>query len=348
MPFKHDQVSCLIQVSPEREAKARQKMMALVDAIGRFHAARGNVKGAPCAGGFLEIEDLHPVLNTVDDALVAIRTLDLEVFTASNRASYESTRASRPEGMVVRGLLGPRNNAVHGTEVVDPCISRAVGPLAEGRYLIWPHWKDRSEVPESVFEGTAKGARKAYDQRVAGRPVIDTLMDAFRFFADCDPCAPLRDEKGNWLGFPLQPLAVAGYERLSPDWPDHEDVDAQIRTDCTAVPPGGDGREILAAVMVNGQKIFGGYTRIENREIAFTEPVEQVFRDVERGYSYSVTINDALHEVSVVDGALQADGTKAFDLSLAVPSVGSAPPWGGWWQLCLDDASYYRSQRNPQ
>jgi hypothetical protein len=203
-------------------------------------------------------------------------------------------------------------------------------------------------VPASVFEGTAAGAVKAYDQRVAGRPVIETLIDAFTFFATCDPCAPQRDEAGTWLGFPLKPLPIAGYERLAPDWPNRKEADAQVRADCTAVPPGGDNREIRAVIEVDGQRILAGYTRTENRHEAFTEPVEQVVRDIEGGYSYSVATHDGKYEVSVVEDDLQANGKSLFDLTLAAPSGDTTPPWEGWWQLCQDDAAYYRAQRNPR
>lgn len=348
MNFAHDQASCLIPVSPDRQAKARQKMTALVDAIQRFHTARGKVQGKPIVGGSLEIEDLHTVLNAVDDALVAIRTLDLEVFTASDKTAYEAMLSKSPEGKVVRGLVGPRNNAVHGAEVVDPCVSRAVGPLLDGRYLIWPRWKNRSDVPTSVFGRTAPGAIGAYDQCVAGRPVIETLIDAFTFFATCDPCTPQRDEAGNWFGFPLQPLSVPGYERLAPDWPNRKEADAQVRADCTAVPPGGDGREIRAVIEVDGQRILCGYTRNGYRQDSFTEPVEQVVRDIERGYSYSVATADGSLDVSVVHDDLEANGKALSDLKLAAPSGDITPPWEGWWQLCQDDAAYYRAQRNPR
>ncbi|MDD7961394.1 hypothetical protein [Microbacterium thalli] len=335
-------------VTPDRMRKAKQKMTALADAIGRFHVTRSKVGADLNSGSTLEIHNSDPLVNAIDDALVAIRTLDLEIFEASNSAVYVGKRGASSCGMTVRGLTAPRNTAVHGSEVIDPDIDRAVGPVAHNQYIVWPIWKDRSDIPHAAFAKTSAGALQAYDSNVAGRPVLDTLMDAFRFFTDYDPCLAEGGSAGQAYGFPLPALAVSGYERLHPDWPDHAEAEVRIRKEAQSTRPGGVRRKVEAILEVDGQTVVAGYTVADSVSIAFTEPISQVLKDVQGGYRYEIVGDSGDITIDVRSDQLSAGG-RSLEEAVGVPTgIAATAPWEEWWRLCVEDAAYYRAQRQPE
>lgn len=226
-----------MKVAADRVRKGELKLRALVDEIRRFSHACRTIRGTLAPGSAVDIEHIDEVINAVDNALVAIRTLDLEVFEKSDPTAYRALRSTDPQGGVVRALTGPRNSAVHHPQVIDPDLDRVVGPI-DDVFIIFPKWKHRSELPTETFQ-YATGPKKgqpiaayiaAFDTFAAGRRVLDTLMDAFSFFDRCDPAIADRDDDGNLRGFLLPPLPIGEYLRLGPDWPDHAVVDHNIRT----------------------------------------------------------------------------------------------------------------------
>ncbi|HCS59914.1 MAG TPA: hypothetical protein DIW46_00735 [Microbacterium sp.] len=289
---------------------------------------------------------MESLLNALDDALVAVRTLDKEIFAGSDAKAYVAARNSNPLGHTVRGLTAPRNNAVHGIVVVDPTITRAVGPSADDDYIIWPAWKGRNEVPASVFSGTAIGGANAYDSHIAGRRVLDTLMDAFRFFVECDPCFGEGGQAGQHYRFPLATLPVAGYERLHPEWPDQDVADAEIRLDATSQLPSGLNRQVRTVFDFEGERVIGGYTTSARGLITFTEPFSQVLADIQSGYTYTVEGGAGNVSIEVSAGDLLVGGSSLSDIaSLQGVDIGL---WRGWWGLCVADAAYYRTQRRSE
>ena len=342
----------VMRASSDRLRKGQQKMRALADAIERYYWACSHVKGRVCPDHLLEMDHIDPVVNALDEALVAIRTIDLEVLEASNRNEYLAMRGASAKGVVVRALTAPRNSAVHRAEVIDPDLARAIGPLEGGHFIIYPRWKPRSALPPAMFQysiGKKKGQdhvdyTTSYDSAAAGRLVLDTLMDAFDYFDGCDDRLADRDGEGKLRGFPLAPLPVPGYVRLAPDWPDQETVDHNMRTGVREEVPAGTLREITGFLCTPAGYVFCGYTRLEHgRRHAFTEDGQQVRRDVESGYPYLVTVGDTKLQLAVVGDHLQADGTSIEQLGLT--DWTAVEPWPGWWELCNSDASYYRSQR---
>ncbi len=328
-------------------------MRALSDAITRFYTACTHVTGAIRPGHVLELDHIDAVANALDEALVAVRTIDLEVLEASDRHGYSVERKTSPTGTVVRALTAPRNSAVHHTEVIDPDVARAVGPLDGGRCIIFPRWKPRSALPPAMFQyptGKKKGREvvdytTSYDSAAAGRLVLDTLMDAFQFFDSCDQRLADRDADGKLRGFPLAPLPVPGYVRLAPDWPEQGVVDQNVRARARDKPPAGTSREITGLLSASVGTVFCGYTNLEhgNRH-SFTEDAGQVRRDVESDYPYIVTVGAERLPVSVTDGQLHADGKPVEQLNLP-DWTDSAEPWAGWWELCASNANFYRNQR---
>lgn len=140
------------------------------------------------------------VVNWMRRALATIQSLDFDVFQASDVAGYLAARAADPRGMAVRGLAGHRDNAVHHPELFDPAVERATGPGTDGLYVISPRWADRTPRLDPVF--SSRGGRfsesyaQAYDDRVAGRPLLDPLMDAFAFFDSLAPSLARREDRG--------------------------------------------------------------------------------------------------------------------------------------------------------
>ena len=306
-----------MQVTSDRMRKGQQKMRALADATSRFYFACSHATGRLYPGPTLEVDHIDSVLNALDDAIVVIRTLDLEVLEASDPHGYTAIRKTSLKGTVVRALTAPRNNAIHHAEVIDPDLARAIGPLENGRCIIFPKWKPRSALPRAMFQyaqGKKKGQDRlnhmaSYDAAAAGRLVLDTIMDAFSFFDTCDSRLADRDDEGNLIGFPLAPLPVPGYMRLAPDWPDQETVDLYIRDRVRTEVPAGTGREITGRLSTPAGTVYCGYTSVDaSRRHSFTEGDEQVRREIELGYPYVAVAGSRRLPVAVVDDELHAGG----------------------------------------
>lgn len=344
-----------MRVARERTRKGELKMLAFVTEIRYVWDACGAVVGGPGPGGTFDLRDVDGVVVALDQALVTIRTLDLEVFDASDPTAYRAARddpASR-EGMTVRALTAPRNSAVHHADVIDPDVASAAGPVpgTADRYVINPQWKDRSELPDRMFEDQKRRHRKAladaYDSACAGVPVLDTLLDAFTFFDRLAPALARRRPDGSLDGFPLPPYPLAfRYRRLAPDWPTEREWDQRARAAAQAALPGGS-RTVKGTVGTpDGLVLCGGTAVGHGRTESFTEDPEQVVRDVETGATYVVTLPDGPAACVVTGGAL-ATAAGPVDLSSLPDLSGDSLPWADLWALCQDDAEHYRRQRDP-
>lgn len=329
-------------------------MRALAERIRQFSDECRQIQGHVAPGATLEIDDLDRLINILDDALVAIRTLDTEVYQPSD-PGYETVRATDPQGQVVRALTPPRDSAVHHADVVDPDLARAVGPIDGNRFIIFPKWKPTSDLPQRMFEYfSGKEAGQINLQRMArhntvlaGRLVLDTLLDAFAFFDRCDPTVADRDADGDLIGFPLPPLPIGGtYFRLAPDWPDHVTVDRNLRVKLASGLPTGEQREIMGYVDTAAGRVWCGYTAVTpSRGAAFTEVEAQVIADLDGGYRYVVGSANGQLEVRHVAGDVVAGTRKLSELDVTDWTNDHGEPWAGWWELCTSDAAYYRDQR---
>jgi hypothetical protein len=215
-----------VRVSPDLSRKGQLKMRALAEDIRGYAERCTRVRGQVAPGPTVEFEHLDVVVNQLDRTLVAIRTLDHEVFERSGGSAYRTARSSSREGRVVTAVAAVRNAGVHSAVVIDPDVRRAIGPIAHNTFIIFPRWKQRIGLPQGTFlrqsQKPDKARAAAYDADVAGRLVLDTLFDAFAFFDRCDSSLVTRVDN-QIEGFPIPPLPVAsGYYRLHPDWPPHE------------------------------------------------------------------------------------------------------------------------------
>ncbi|MFH9405292.1 hypothetical protein ACH4JS_36870 [Streptomyces sp. NPDC017638] len=75
-------------------------------------------------------------------------------------------------------------------------------------------------------------------------------------------------------------------------------------------PPAGSGREIQYRLTVNGTVLYYGYAGPQPTMRNFTEPGQQIVRDIQAGYPYSVVdAAGARYPVAVgADGQLHANG----------------------------------------
>jgi len=321
-------------------------MRDLVAGINRYAHACSTAQGIVQPPGHAGFEDLDAIVNDLDHCLYTIRVLDRDVFEASNRQAFSKLRTSSPEGGVVTALQAVRDAATHHKEVVDPNVVRALGPLERGSFIVFERWRQRSELPGSFFDnvdGKFHQARAAaYDDHVAGRYVLDTLFDAYKFFEAADPKLLPRVD-GQIPGFPIPPLElVYGYYRIHPDWPTHEEAERAHRSQLGRQIPAGDRRRIVGSV--RGGDVFVGWTEQQRGETAFTEPSRQVAIDVRNGFEYYVVMDDKPESVSLDGKALVVGGEK---LTSAVPDATDDPehPWADWATLAADDSTYYHRQR---
>lgn len=332
-----------VEIAAHLRRKAQFKMRSLVSEIRDVHWARQTVLGRLQPGGMIEFNHIDYVLIALDHALVSIRTLDL-VFQDSDASAYDVLRGQR--GQVVRGLTAPRNAAIHAAEVIDPDITRGVGP-AHGQFIIFPRWKDRSVIPNSAFAKTAPRSLEAYDMAVAGRHLHDTLFDALKFFDTCDSHLLTRDDEGQIEGLPLPPLPIPVYCRVHPDWPSHEEVDERISAKVAITPPAGLKRRVDGFVETDAHGTYVcGYTELMvGRTKAFTEPVGQVMVDVQMGYVYEAAIAGVTHVIDGNSGKLVVASIRLQESGWS--DLTNTDPWLAWADLAATDAAYYREQRMP-
>ena len=171
--------------------------------------------------------DLEPLGVELAFALVAVRVLDLEVFDGRNDRAYQAHRANRAEGRVVNGFTLMRNAEVHLPIVVDPGVKRALSvPVLRpgqvwpfrGQFRLFPSWRPFDELPTDVRETkmTANRCKDSYREHVAGKLILDTLLDAVRFFYGCDPSLAAVADSGELLHFPLPAVLPVSGDRRHP------------------------------------------------------------------------------------------------------------------------------------
>jgi hypothetical protein len=347
----------VMQATQDRAAKGQRRMSGLVREIGEFWNACAEVVGHVAHGGDLHIDSLDDVANALDRALITIRTIDLEVLDASDPTAYRKLRETDLRGRAVRALVAPRNSAVHHPDAVDPDVDQAIGPIDQSsRYVILPRWKARSALPARMFEvfaGKRKGQHDAklarsYDLGAAGRPIMDTLLDAYGFFDTCDPTLALRNAHGQLVGFPFPPLPVANrYRRLHPDWPSEHDWDVGLRGELTSKAPSGQDRHVVGVLRDGSSVVLCGWTSVASgcRE-SFTEPAHQVGVDIGRGYRYWLEVSGVPVDLDVDQGRLVVAGTVITNAGLPDwTNDESQRRWSEWWELCRRDADFYGRRR---
>jgi hypothetical protein len=335
-----------LEIADHLKRKATLRMLALSEDIARFAQKCASWSGRVSPGGTAELEDLDSIINELDRALVTVRTLDLEVFHASSPREYSTLRHELLEGRIVWALASVRDVSTHRAEVIDPDVARAVGPLDDGAFIIFPRWKPREELPDDVFidaRGNYRSDRaEYYDTHVADRLILDTLLGVFSFFDAADSSIAPRHDDGTRPYFPLAPLPiVTGYYRLDPGWPSHDTVMNDLLVRTTSNVPAGVSREVVGIIEA-GTVICGWTQSQEGRTASFTEEVNQVVTDIRLGYRYYSAERGVLREE---EGQLVGDDGIPLVPTLVDLSSSTDPPWSGWWSLASRDIDFYCNQR---
>lgn len=286
-----------------------------------------------------------------------------------NSSAFEAFSHTDGAGQVVSGLKLIRNGEMHADCIVVPDIQRVVGVTFEDGlhgYRIFPHWVSYGGLPPDVREaryppkGSVTGAvgklktnqihHDHYNAVVGGHLVIETLLDAFAFFARCDPRIVRLNQDGGPRHFPLEPISERDYERRHPEWRSRAEVEEELRELCESNPPGGTKRTCVAHLQDATGAVVAhcGYTEVGGgRYATFTETPEQVLRDVtEFGYPYWMQDQGVAWPVIVnADGDLVGDGSGDGEQS----HLGTTEelPWLDWFTLARSDAFAYRDQRKP-
>jgi hypothetical protein len=110
-----------------------------------------------------------------------------------------------------------RNVGSHQIYPVQPSTARIVGNQRLG-YRTSALWEP---IPRAVHRKThppTQALKPHYDQHLQGQPVLDSFLDAARFFWLVCPLVVDRNEVGEWTGFPLRHQAGVD-TRLHPDIP---------------------------------------------------------------------------------------------------------------------------------
>lgn len=291
-------------------------------------------------------------------ATVAMNVVDEAVFYRSHGDHYRDHRRTHPQGRVVMGMELIRNCEVHATELCNLTTTATFGvpELGFRQVLAWPDFESLPVDYRQQQDGEprARGeARDAYRKWVAGRPVIETLLDAIAYFESLDSrlrpaenvdlrysfvppvalgvneemfvCRPIGLDQVQLV---LPDLACRNTERRSPAWPSADqwlkEQDRAIRKQA----PAGTSREICARIVDERGKLIGywGYAgdRDEPYRYAWVERAPQVGRDIRMGFRYfllaagvevDVVADDQLNVVAAIDG-LDALGSVTSEESV--------------------------------
>jgi hypothetical protein len=294
--------------------------------------------------------DAETVSIDLASALVTIRTLDLQVFGGEFPGPrrgvpgpYEEHRDSSREGRIVRGFTLIRNAEAHVRDVIDVDVIRMINVGA--RWRVFPAWKQYADLPHGVISarGTAPAAKRAYREVVGGELVIETLLDALKFFQTCDPKLARRDDTGELEYFPLPEFLQHDYERRHPDWPTRLEHQQQARAAMMQQPPAGTGREISHRLSIDGTIVYAGLTTMTPAYMSwFIETPDQIRTDIKLGYPYSV----AGRLVTVASDNLLKVGADELDtITLTEPIKPDEETLRNWFQDAQNNATAYHRQR---
>jgi len=259
-------------------------------------------------------------------ATVAVNVMDETVFEKSHGDPYREHRRAHPQGRVVMGLELIRNCEVHAVELAQPTVAAMFGVPELGYRQVYA-WAAVKSLPmeycqQQDGEPRARGeARDAYHKWIAGRPIIETLLDAIAFFESLDealrpaeapdlrysfvPGVPLGRNEEQFACRPmgldqfhlyLPDLACRPTERRSPSWePADHWLKGQVKT-IQKEQPGGVSREIRSRI-IDEAGTFIGYRGLSGPRDAtyrdsWVERAKQVGRDIRMGFRYFVVVGD--------------------------------------------------------
>lgn len=211
---------------------------------------------------------------------------------------------------IIEGFRYVRNVGQHLIHPVAPASASVVGGMGLG-YRTSAVW---TPVPQRVHRQLHPRTRALmpyYHALLEGHSVIDTFLDAARFFWEVCPLIVHRQNNGEWTGFPLRHQAGVS-SRLHPEEPRWTPDDARSTKAAmhwmSRRRPGGDLRVICGQLTQDGKPWIAGLTfRHQATYTAFFESPDQVSRDIELGYPYHQA--SPAHRLEVQKASLDYGGT---------------------------------------
>jgi len=174
----------------------------------------------------------------------------------------------------------------HVTQHIDPVRPQSAA-IFGGAGLEFRTYATWEEVPLSVhgrLTSNTKALKPTYEHNLQGREVVDTLLDAARFFAEVCPDLVHRQANGEWTGFPLRHQPGVS-SRLHPEEPD--DQIAALAW-MTRRRPGGDLRVVCGSLtdVTKGSILFGFTFTNQCAFVPFFETPDQVNDDIALKFAY--------------------------------------------------------------
>jgi hypothetical protein len=133
--------------------------------------------------------------------------------------------------------------------------------------------------------------QRAYEEHVAKRLIIDTFLDALRFFIYCDPTLARWTDNQTLEAFPLPrlPGPTQEYQRLTPFDPSVNEFETELRNYVRKTIPVSSRVLTGRLTMANGTTdAYAGESERNSLITTFVERRAQVTEDIERGATYTV------------------------------------------------------------
>jgi hypothetical protein len=182
-----------------------------------------------------------------------------------------------------------RNVTSHQLFRASPATSSVVGGPGLG-YLTAAHWERIPRRVHNRLHNHTKHLKTYFDRHLVDHLVLDTFLDAAKYFAMICPMIVHRDYRDEWTGFPLRSQPGV-HTRLHPAEPPLEYGDPRSQEVnsrwLNSHAPGGDFRVICGRAIIDTRDVLFGLTFQGSASFSpFVETAEQVTFDVDLGYSY--------------------------------------------------------------
>lgn len=194
-----------------------------------------------------------------------------------------------PDVELIEAFRYVRNVMSHQLFRTAPDTTSVVGGLGLG-FLTSAVWGPIPRRVHNRLHPPTQALKPYYDRHLADQLVLDTFLNAARYFATVCPGCVDRDDRGEWTGFPLRSQPGVS-TRLHPAEPglEYGNPRAQERNMrwLDSRPPGGDFRVICGRETSEGRDVLLGLTfRGSVSYSPFVETAHQMMLDIDAGYPY--------------------------------------------------------------
>lgn len=254
-----------------------------------------------CTGVGVDAETLATPVRTLVVFVEVLNEVLCKDFSgqAFYRSLFDSPADPRVE--LIEAFRYVRNVGQHLIHPVAPDPTAAVGGVGLG-FRTFATWQPVPAPVHARLRASTQKLKVHFDTHLVGKDVIETTLDAAKFFWQVCPDLVHRDSNSEWTGFPLRHQAGVS-TRLHPEEP----VDRAAALAWMATRrPGGDFRVVCGCLHdAGGPIVFGLTLRHGCAFTPFFETPEQVEADIATGYAYyeaeiepNMSICSSLHDVS--------------------------------------------------